>query len=203
LSRHIIIGTEEKKMKKFGIVVLVLFLAAIILPGSASAANSLKQGTFGFNVDVNNNFFGLNSDVDNNFVLTGKFFIYQDLAVLAGAGIGIRGADAKGVDLGITAGLRKYLKVDDFAPFIGGTFFYSTTKDGDAQDFSLLGEAGVEYFLHKQFSIEGKIGAGYVSRETKTTTTTPQGGFLVQTSTTTRESDFGTERLGISFNFYF
>lgn len=191
---------EEKRMNKLAVVVvLVLVLAAFVLPGSASAANSLKQGTFGFNVDVNNNFFGLNSDVDNNFVLTGKFFIQNDLAALAGLGIGIRGADADGVDVGVSAGVRKYLKVDDFAPFVGGVFFYSNTKDGDSQDFSLLAEAGAEYFLHKQFSIEGKIGVGYVSRETKTTTT--QGGF--QVTTTRRESDLGTERLGISFNFYF
>lgn len=190
-------------MKKLAVVAMVLVLAAFVLPGHASAANSLKQGTFGFNVDVNNNVFGLNSDVDNNFVLTGKYFIYHDFAVLAGAGIGIRGADADGVDVGVTAGVRKYLKVDDFAPFVGGSFFYSNTKDGDAQDFSLVGEAGAEYFLHRQFSIEGKVGVGYVSRETKTTTTAAQGGQLITTTTTRRESDLGTERLGISFNFYF
>jgi len=190
-------------MKKLGVVILTFVLAAVIWPGSASAANSLKQGTLGFNVDVNNNSFGLNGDVDNNFVLTGKFFVANDLAVLGGFGLGIRGADAKGVDLGITAGIRKYLKVDDFAPFIGGTFFYSQTQDGDAKDFSLLGEAGVEYFLHKQFSIEGKVGFGYSSRETSTSTTTAQGGFLIKTTTTSRVSDIGTERLGLSVNFYF
>jgi hypothetical protein len=190
-------------MKKLAVVILTLVLAAAIWPGNAVAANSLKQGPLGFNVDINNNSFGLNSDVDNNFVLTGKFFVLNDLAVLAGFGMGIRGADAKGVDLGITAGARKYLKVDDFAPFIGGAFFYSTTQDGDAKDFSLLGEAGVEYFMHKQFSIEGKVGFGYTSRETTTKTTTAQGGFLVQTTTTTRVTDLGTERLGLSFNFYF
>ncbi len=190
-------------MKKLTAVILTLVLAAAIWPGNASAANSLKQGTLGFNVDVNNNFFGLNSDVDNNFILTGKFFVVNDFAVLAGFGIGIRGADAKGVDLGITAGARKYLKVDDFAPFVGGEFIYSTTQDGDAKDFSLLGEAGAEYFLHKQFSIEGKVGFGYNSRERTTSTTTAQAGFLVKTTTTERATDFGTERLGLSFNFYF
>ena len=190
-------------MKKLAVVILTFVLAAVISPGSASAANSLKQGTLGFNVDVNNNFFGLNSDVDNNFVLTGKFFVANDLAVLAGFGMGIRGADAKGVDLGLAAGIRKYLKVDDFAPFIGGEFIYSTTQDGDAKDFSLLGEAGVEYFLHKQFSIEGKVGLGYTSRETTTSTNTAQGGFIVKTTTTSRVSDIGTERLGLSVNFYF
>jgi hypothetical protein len=192
-----------ENMKKLTVVVLILVLAAALWPGNASAANSLKQGTLGFNVDVNNNSFGLNGDVDNNFVLTGKFFVLNDFAVLAGFGMGIRGADAKGVDLGITVGARKYLKVDDFAPFIGGSFFYSQTRDGDVKDFSLLGEAGAEYFLHKQFSIEGRVGFGYSSRETTTTTTTPQAGFLVQTTTTEKSTDIGTERLGISFNFYF
>jgi hypothetical protein len=187
-------------MKKLAAVVLILALVAVLWPGNASAANSLKAGTLGLNVDVNNNFFGVNGETNNNFVLTGKYFIEPDLAALVGFGLGIKGADAKGTDVGLSAGIRKYLKVDDFAPFVDGIVFYSTTQDGDAVDFSLMGEFGAEYFLHKQFSIEGKAGLGFTSQE-RTTTTTIAGGF--QRTTTERRNTFGTERLGISFNFYF
>ncbi len=87
-------------MKKLAAVVLILALAAIFWPGNASAANSLKAGTVGLNVDVNNNFFGMNGDTNNNFVITGKYFIDSDLAVLAGFGLGLKGADAHGTDVG-------------------------------------------------------------------------------------------------------
>lgn len=180
-------------MKKLAVVVLTFVLAAAIWPGNASAANSLKQGTFGFNVDVN-----------DDFIIAGKYLVSPDIAVLAGFGIGIRGADAEGTDIGITAGIRKYLKVDDFAPFVGGTAFYSTTEDGDVKNLSLMGEAGVEYFLHKQFSIEGKVGFGYTSQETKTPGT-PQniGGVQIPTTNTVKTTNIGTERFVISFNYYF
>ncbi len=127
---------------------------------SASAANSLHEGTIGFNIDAVNS--------SNSFILTGKYFVLNDLAVLAGFGFGAKGGDASGTDFGIGAGVRKYLKTEDFAPFAGGSIFYSTTKDGDQKDFSLLGEFGAEYFLHKQFSVEGSIGFGYTSSETDT-----------------------------------
>jgi hypothetical protein len=63
----------------------------------------------------------------------------------------------------------------------------------------LLAEAGAEYFLHKQFSIEGKVGFGYTLQDRTTTSTVG----LTQTTRTVRTTDIGTERLGISFNFYF
>ena len=171
-------------MKKIIVIVLALIAAIGFGTGTASAANSIRQGAFGFNVDVN-----------DDFILTGKYFVTKDIAVLAGFGLGIKGGDAKGTDIAIAGGARKYLKVDDFAPFVGGTLFYSSTKDGDQKSFSLMGEFGAEYFLYKQFSIEGKVGFGYSSQET-TTTAGP-------VSTTVKETTIGTERAGISFNYYF
>ncbi len=170
-------------MNKLIIIVLALVMAIGFGAGSASAANSIRQGALGFNVDVN-----------DDFVLTGKYFITRDMAVLASFGLGVRGGDASGTDIGIGGGVRKYLEVDDFAPFVGGTIFYSSTQDGDQKSFSLMGEFGAEYFLYKQFSIEGKVGFGYSSEET----TTPGPA-----STTVKTTDFGTERAGISFNYYF
>lgn len=170
-------------MKKIVLVAVVMAMVMGIGIGSASAANSLQQGTIGFNIKAVNS--------SNDFVLTGKYFVLKDLAVLAGFGFGAKGGDAEGTDFGIGAGLRKYLKTDDFAPFVGGSIFYSTTQDGDQEDLSVMAEFGAEYFLHKQFSVEGSIGFGYTSSETETTV----GGF--------KDTTIGTQKAAISFNFYF
>jgi hypothetical protein len=169
-------------MKKVVIVVVVMVMVMGIGIGSASAANSLQQGTIGFNINAVNS--------DNDFVITGKYFILKDLAVLAGLGFGIKGGDAEGTDFGIGAGIRKYLKTEDFAPFVGGSIFYSTTRDGDQEDLSLMVDFGAEYFLHKQFSVEGSIGVGYTSSETTD-------------GQSYKETTFGTQKAILSFNFYF
>jgi len=174
-------------MKKVVIVAVVMAMVMGIGIGSASAANSLQKGTIGFNINA------VNSSED--FVITGKYFVLKDLAVLAGFGFGAKGGDAKGTDLGIGAGIRKYLKIDDFAPFAGGSVFYAKTRDGAQKDMSIMGEFGAEYFLHKQFSVEGSIGLGYTSSETETTT-----GAV---TTKNKDTTIGTQKTAISFNFYF
>ncbi|MCK9418246.1 MAG: hypothetical protein M0R70_02575 [Nitrospirae bacterium] len=174
-------------MKKVVIVVVAMAMVMGIGIGSASAANSLQKGTIGFNINAVNS--------SDSFVITGKYFILRDLAVLAGFGFGAKGGDAKGTDIGIGGGVRKYLKIDDFAPFAGGSIFYSKTRDGDQKDMSIMGEFGAEYFLHKQFSVEGSVGFGYTSSETETT-----AGAV---TTKYKETTIGTQRAAISFNFYF
>jgi hypothetical protein len=183
---------RRNKMKKLIVVAVALVMVMGIGIGNASAANSLKQGAIGMNVDVS-----------ENFVLTGKYLVMNDLAVLAAFGVGKKGADAKGTDVGIGGGARKYLKMDDFAPFVGGTLFYSTTEDGNTKNLSLMGEFGAEYFLAKQFSIEGKVGFGYTQQETKEPGTTLVGGVLVPTTNNVKRTNIGTDRSAISFNYYF
>ena len=178
-------------MKRFLIVVVALAMVMCIGIASASAANSLKEGTIGFNVDA------LNSN--DSFVISGKYFVLKDVAVLAGFGFGVKGGDANGTDLGIGIGARKYLKIDDFAPFVGGSFFYSNTKDGDQKNMSIMAEFGAEYFLHKQFSVEGSVGFGYTSSETESTTGTGAGAV----TTNFKDTTIGTQRVALSFNFYF
>jgi hypothetical protein len=80
--------------------------------------------------------------------------------VLAVFGFGSKGGDAKGTDLGIGVGARKYLKIDDFASFAGDSLFYSNTQDGNQKDMSIMGEIGAEYFLHRRFGAEGSVGFG-------------------------------------------
>jgi hypothetical protein len=173
-------------MKKAIIAVLAVMVLVIAGVGSASAANSLKQGTIGFGVDVN-----------QDMMITGKYFVKNDMAVLAGFGLGINGNDGDGTNLGVMVGIRKYLKMDDFAPFVGGLIQYEDINAGvknvklETKTTFLGAQFGAEYFLHKQFSVEGSIAAGYQSVDQD------QGGGSTTVST------LGTQRAGISFNFYF
>jgi hypothetical protein len=176
-----------KMKKRLLVVVVALAMVLGIGIGNASAANSLQAGTFGFNVDAFNS--------NDSFVISAKYLILKDLAVLAGFGFGAKGGDADGTDVGIGGGVRKYLTIEDFAPFVGGTIFYSRTRDGDQKDMSVMGEFGAEYFLHKQFSVEGGVGFGYTSSKTRTTT-----GAV---TTTFKDTTIGTQRVALSFNFYF
>ena len=177
-------------MKK--IVLAGATLALAMTAGSALAANSLVKGTLGLNVPVQNN-------QTDNFMINGKYLVTNDLAVLAGFGLRVAGGDAKGTDIGLSGGIRKYLKTDDFAPFVGGRLIYTSTNDSNTTDLSLMAEAGAEYFLAKQFSIEGRIGFGYTSNETKTITIV---GFTPVT-TTAKTTYIGTGTLGLSANYYF
>lgn len=167
-------------MKRLVFIVLVVIVVMSFGIGSALAANSIKQGSAGINVNVS-----------DDFVLWGKYFVMKDLAVLAGFGVGAKGGDANGTDFGIGGGVRKYLRVDDFAPFVGGSAFYSTTQDGDQKDWKIMGEFGAEYFMHKQFSVEGSVGFGFISSE------------RTVGAVNTKETTFGTQRFGLSLNFYF
>jgi hypothetical protein len=157
---------------------LVLAMAA----GSVSAANSLNSGTFGITVDTT-----------DNFMINGKYFVAKDMAVLGGLGIRIAGGDAKGTDIGLMAGVRKYMKNEDLAPFVGGRFEYISTNDSNTKNLNLIAEAGAEYFVGKQFSLEGRVGFGYTSQDDKN----PISGV------TTKATYIGTGRVGISANFYF
>lgn len=181
-------------MKK--IVLAGATLALAMTAGSALAANSLVKGTLGLNVPVQNN-------QTDNFMVNGRYLVTNDLAVLAGLGVRVAGGDAKGTDIGLSGGIRKYLKTDDFAPFVGGRLVYTSTQDSTVTDLSVMAEAGAEYFLAKQFSIEGRIGFGYASNETKTVGTVIIGGIAYPTSTTAKTTYIGTGTLGLSANFYF
>jgi len=177
-------------MKKFLIIAMVLGWVMGHGIGSASAAgNSLKAGTFGFNVGFGDSVFG-----DTGIVtIAGKYFVASDVAVLAGIGLQGSSGDLDANEFEISAGVRKYLKVDDFAPFIEALFSYATEKfdaqgiDKDA--FDLSARFGAEYFLHKQFSIEGSIGVGL--------------GHVDNNITNQDYTYIGTRSLGVSANFYF
>ncbi|MEQ1814223.1 MAG: hypothetical protein ABL860_07215 [Candidatus Nitrotoga sp.] len=171
-------------MKKFTLVgaVMVLTMSA----GSAWAENSLHVGAMGLNVTTTR----------DDLLISGKYFIEKDTAILGGFGLGIAGGTApnKGTDIGFLVGMRKYLKTSDFAPFVGGRFQYTTTRDSTFTDLFIAAEAGAEYFVGKQFSIEGRVDFGY--RSTEIDSLTP---FVP----TTKDTNFGSGAAALSANFYF
>lgn len=174
---------------------LVLAMAA----GNASAANSLNAGSMGLNVGFTNTTAMGGSSTPADFMINGRYFIGKDMAVMAGVGLSINDsgapANSKSTDVGFMAGIRKYIKTDDLAPFVGGRFQYLSTRQAgfDVTDFSFGAEAGAEYFLGKQFSLEGSVGFGYSSSESK-----PAAG-----GTTTKATALGTRTYNVGANFYF
>jgi len=86
------------------------------------------------------------------------------------------------------------MKTDDFAPFIGGKFQYMSTgaAAGDVTDLGFGVEAGAEYFVGKQFSVEGSVGFGYGSSEYK-----PAVG------ASSKNTTLGTRSFSMGANFYF
>lgn len=180
-------------MKKIALAGTVLALA--LSAGSALAGPT--AGSIGLNAGLSDSTTPLGTPT--NFLVKGKYLIKQDMAILAGAGLQIvdSGAanNAKSTNLGLTGGIRKYMKTDDLAPFFGGKLQYvSTTSAGnDVTDLTLMAEVGAEYFFAKQFSLEGSVGAGYTSQ-----TQTPVGA-----GASTTQTAIGTASFSVSANFYY
>ena len=187
-------------MKRLVIIAVVVVMAVTMGMGSAFAANDLQQGKMGISVGMGDSVFshkampestGLINDVVD---VNGRFFIAKDLAVTAGIGLQVDGGDAKGTYFSINGGIRKYLKVDDFAPFIGGQVTIVSSNvdsNNNVTLFDLAGMFGAEYFMNKQFSLEGAVGIGLGSADVK----------VAGTSTT--DTYFGTRTVGVRANFYF
>ena len=165
-------------------------LALTLAAASASAAGTPNAGSLGLGVSTassSTNYFA------EDRMIEGRYLVKKDFAVLFGAGLGVWGADAKGTDLGLMVGGRFYLKNEDLSPFMGGRFMYASTNDSNLTAFAFLGEAGAEYFLNKQFSLEGRVGFGYASVDRKATPTTAKG----------KSTIFGTSSFTLGANFYF
>lgn len=81
-------------MKKLVGFALPIIIIMGIGSGSALAANSLKDGTMGISVGFGDSVFG---DINNSVIdITGRYFIIDDVALLAGFGIETHGGDADG-----------------------------------------------------------------------------------------------------------
>ena len=176
------------------ILAVATFMAAAIA-GSAIAGPAAKS--FGLNVDLTTPSTALGSP--SVFMLEGRYGISKDMAILAGLGVQMVDSGAatnnKATNFGLMGGIRKYMKTDDFAPFFGGKLLYMTSRQGnnDVTDLELMAEFGAEYFVGKQFSVEGSVGAGYASRKVEP----------VATPGSTTATSFGTTTYNLSANYYF
>ena len=159
---------------------IIVGMAMLAAAGSVYAENSHQAGAM-----------ALGFTADDSAMITGKYMLDSNLALTAGAAFATYGGDADGTDFGVRVGVRSYMNSGDFSPFIGGRFGYISQFDGDVTTIEFVAEFGAEYFLAKNFSVEGTAGFGYRSTDDDT---------VVPTYT---ENRLGTERAGVGFNFYF
>jgi hypothetical protein len=180
-------------MKKIALAGAVLAMAM----SAETAVAGPTQDNMGINVDFANTTTPMGTP--SNFLVKGKYFISNNMAVEAGAGMRMvdtgAATNATHTDIGLLGGFRKYLGTDDLAPFFGGRLQYLSVRSGasDLKDLSVLAEAGAEYYFNKRFSLEGSVAAGY-----ETVDASPVGG-----GTTVTATNFGTASLNMSANFYF
>ncbi len=191
-------------MKKLVIMALALAMVSVMGVGSASAVNSLQQGNVSVGVGMGDSIFShkavpeANGIVNDVVDIDARYLVTKDIAIVGGFGLQIDGGDADATYFSFTGGVRKYLKTDDFAPFVGGQLTYAavTAKEGnpsvktvDLSVIDLSAMVGAEYFVGKQFSLEGSIGLGFGQSRNKLTD----------------EDDtyFGTRTVGVRANFYF
>ena len=192
-------------MKK-GLIVAMAIVLVAMLSGSAFAANSLSQGSKGISVGMGDSVFSHTIIVDrpggeiiqNPVVdISGRIMLSGGMALYGGFGLQLNSGDVDGTYLGFTVGVRKYLSTNDFAPFVGGQVTYAQADADDAAGaaifdmsvFDLAATFGAEYFLSKNFSLEGAIGIGLGKWEDNVGNT--DGTYL------------GTRTVGVHANFYF
>jgi hypothetical protein len=167
--------------------------------GSAFAANSLQPGNVSVGVGMGDSIFShktipaANAIVNDVVDINARYLLTKDLAIIGGFGLQIDGGDADATYLSITAGARKYLSTNDFAPFVGGQLTYAMVKsDPNLVDLSVIdlsGMVGAEYFVGSQLSLEGSVGIGIGQAKDKLVSAT--------------DTYFGTRTVGVRANFYF
>ncbi len=177
-------------MKKL-LIVAVTLVMVMGLAGGAFAAGSFSKGNTAFSVGFGDSILGQTGVA----MITGKYFIDRDMAVLAGFGLQTSSGDYDSNFFGFNIGARKYLKTDDLATFLQGMLSYEKVKV-TAPGFTAVNEKvidisggfGAEYFFSRQFSVEGSVGIGIG---------------MVDEANNTDYSYIGTRTAGVSANFYF
>lgn len=146
---------------KFIRLIISAIIIGMTLAGTASAENSLNAGAKGLS-------FGI---VDSVIEISGRMFLQGDLALLAGFGLLHSDNDENTTDYSVSAGMRKYLKKTDLAPFVGGILSYhreefevirtgSTVSVESEKTLEIAGVFGAEYFFARQVSVEAQVGLG-------------------------------------------
>ena len=175
---------------KFIKIFIITVGMSLLTAAAAMADNSLQAGAKALSFGVSN------SDI----LLSGRYFLQPDLAVLVGAGFSHASNNDTTSDYGLTAGVRKYIKTTDLAPFVGGVMSYRRndiivpngrggTDVESEKTFSIEGVGGLEYFVAKQVSVEAQVGIGLSSIHNVDGTGDDQ-------------TQFGTFSSGVTVNFY-
>lgn len=177
-------------MKKL-VIVTVTLLMIMGLAGGAFAAGNFSKGNTAISVGFGDSIFGETGAV----MITGKYFIERDMALLAGFGFQTTSGDYDSNFFGFSVGVRKYLKTDDLATFAQGKLSYERLKQNlpgfdalDEKAIDISAGFGAEYFFSKQFSVEGSIGIGFGT---------------VDEPNDTDYTYIGTRTVGVNANFYF
>ncbi len=188
-------------MKRPSVMVAGMLFAAAI-SGSAFAANGLQQGSTAISVGMGDSIFAhtltpQTAGYMNNVVdISGRYFASKDMAMYGGIGLQLNSGDFDGTYLSFTAGIRKYLSTNDFAPFVAGQISYATVDgklrgvtfvDENVFDFAAL--FGAEYFFSKNFSLEGSIGVAM--------------GRIDDSHNHADSTYLGTRTVGVHASFYF
>ncbi|MBI3595894.1 MAG: hypothetical protein HY203_01925 [Nitrospirae bacterium] len=134
---------------KFIKIFIITVGMSLLTVGAAMAENSLQSGAKALS-------FGI---ADSDILISGRLLLQHDLAVLAGVGFDHSSNNDSTSDYGLTAGIRKYIKTSDLAPFVGGVISYHRndiivpttggTNVESEKTFALNGVAGLEYFFTK------------------------------------------------------
>ncbi|HUK56146.1 MAG TPA: hypothetical protein VLY20_05765 [Nitrospiria bacterium] len=174
---------------KFIKIFIIAAGAGLLTAGAALAENSLQSGAKALS-------FGI---VDRGVEISGRVFPNNDLAVLGGIGIAHASNDESTTDYSLSAGVRKYLRRSDLAPFVGGEASFKRNDvvvgSGGGTDvesektFEIDGVFGVEYFFAKQVSVDAQVGVGISDIHNVN-------------GSGANETQFGTFSSGVTVNFY-
>ncbi|MBI3812596.1 MAG: hypothetical protein HY283_10430 [Nitrospirae bacterium] len=177
---------------KFVKILFVVICVGLATAGTASAENSLKSGAKGLSFGIKDN---------NGIEISGRLFVNNDVAVLAGVGLDHKTNDETTTDYSLSGGVRKYLGKADLAPFFGVNASFSRrevivaafpagTDVESERTFGLDGVFGLEYFFARQVSAEAQVGV-----ELSSIHNVNGSGADV--------TEFGTFSSGVTVNFYF
>lgn len=167
--------------------ILTAIIAGLLISGQTLAENSLRTGAKAINLTVNTTGDSVLFSEALDTRLKGKYFTSNDMAILFGVGLNLYGSDADATDLSLMGGVRSYMSRGDFATFYGGSFTFADLESIGVEETVIMGEFGGEYFLGRQFSVEGSLRAGYAK--------TDVGAFS--------QSNIGTFGGQVSLNYYF
>lgn len=183
-------------MKRITLVGATLILAMTVgsaaaqVRAPAAAASLTETGT-------NKGAIGINGSISNgnSSLILAKYFLSKEWALKAGLAAlktddGAGTSNSSSTFFGGVIGVNKYWSRGVYAPFIG--IQTGRVRGNDTNTTAILTnfevQGGLEYFMHRNFSLQGQVGFGIETREV---------------TGASRQTVFGTSGLNVSANIYF